>query len=253
MNMAPGPVRQQISLVVAVVALFVALLATPAGHFTNNIVDVSWPNCHQSKTSAQAGIVGVTGGLDFRPNPCLGEEPGWFNHVSLYMNTGYPDTAHARRFTSSPKRCARGADDCLAYNYGYNAALYAVQLADRQGAHANLWWLDVETENSWSASIVRNREALQGSIDAIRRSVPFVQVGIYSSPLQWSQLVGKWHNQLPSWVATGATSQGPAQAACRQPSFTGGSTWLAQYTPKYLDIDYACNQSFARQLYQPGR
>jgi hypothetical protein len=256
--MIPGPIRRPISLAIAILVLLVVLLVAPSSpkgtHFTSSVVDVSWPNCHQTTVSSETGIIGVTGGLDFRPNPCLSEEPSWFSHIALYMNTGYPGIVRARKFINTPQHCGRNSSLCLAYNYGYNASRYAINYANQSGAHSNIWWLDVETENSWSNSIAVNRAVLQGNIDALRQTIPFVQVGIYSSPLQWQQLVSRWHNHVPSWVATGALgSQGVKAAitACRQPSFTGGTNWLAQYTPS-LDVDYACNNLLAEHLYLPG-
>jgi hypothetical protein len=131
----------------------------------------------------------------------------------------------------------------LAYNYGYNATLYAVKYADSQLVASTSWWLDVETENSWTTSQVDNKSSLEGAVDALRQHTFLPTVGIYSTPYQWAVITGNWQNHLPSWVGTGSSNLIAAKAACRVQSFTGGGMWLAQYTPS-LDIDYPCSGQF---------
>lgn len=235
-------------LICATLALVLAFFASSRPPITNNIFDVSWPNCGQATVNGQVGVVGVTGGLDFHSNKCLAEENGWFGRAALYMNTGYPDTAHSKRFTNFPRVCSKTASSCLAYNYGYTASQYAINYAASQGVHSSVWWLDVETDNSWSNSTTINRASLQGAIAALQRT-PFVsQVGFYSYPAQWNIITGNWKNGFPVWVATGTTKHADAQTTCTQPSFTGGTTWLSQYTPK-LDINYPCNNQFINSLF----
>ena len=122
--------------------------------YSSNIVDVSWPNC-SSKNNViyNQGIIGVTGGLNFHQNPCLSKELTWFSGYDLYMNTGYPGNTLGIRYISSPLACVSTDSICLAYNYGYNAAKYALKYADLNNAHSLNWWLDVESDNSWSSDI----------------------------------------------------------------------------------------------------
>jgi hypothetical protein len=232
----------------AIVAVIVLVGAIIAGHpsakpYSSGLIDVSWPNCKTEPDHFHNnGIIGVTGGLDFHANPCLAQETSWFASYSLYINTGYPGSQSLRKFPASPKRCAPGALQCPAYNYGYNATLYAIRYADLQNAHATKWWLDVETENSWTDNFLVNRASLQGAIDAIKQNVPFSEVGVYSSPDQWAILTGKLHNGLPAWLATGSTARAAAVQACRQQGFTGGRLQLTQYT-QGLDQNLTCSAS----------
>jgi len=247
--MVPKKIRHHyMSIGLASLLLAFGLVIAPSIHFSNNIVDISWPNCKHAAVYAQSGIVGVTGGLDFRPNPCLNDEFGWLNHAALYMNTGYPGVGYARRFSHTPQQCQPTASRCLAYNYGYNASLYAIHYAASRNAHSNLWWLDVETENSWSTNTTLNKAALQGAVDALKQTIPFVTVGIYSDGQQWGELTGGWPNHLPSWMATGAAQLSAARSACQAPSFDAGTNWLAQYTPGNVDINYPCNGLFEQHL-----
>jgi hypothetical protein len=204
--------------------------------------DVSWPNCGvASPVGSPFGVVGVTGGLVFYPNPCLFQEAHWFTSLSLYMNTGYAGKDIAKKYASFPIQCNSLDESCLAYNFGYNAGIYAVNYAASQYVHANMWWLDVETENSWSTNTEYNRASLVGIINAIQQHTLLPIIGFYSYPSQWNSITGNWYNGYPSWTATGSDSLQAAMSYCHQ-TFNGGPTWLTQYTTR-LDDDYACKVS----------
>jgi len=215
-----------------------ALSPYPAGKVGS---DVSWPNCRaRPPRDAAFGIVGATGGLVFAPNQCLFEEAHWFNGVSLYVNTGYAGKAAAEKFNGQPRDCKPRDETCLAYDFGYNAGIYATYYAASQFVHGRMWWLDVETENSWSPDHQINRAALQGMIDAIDRTTLFPAIGFYAYPGQWQKITGGWKNGYPNWAATGGASYQRAVSFCKGQSFTGGETLLTQFTTR-LDNDYVCN------------
>ena len=107
------------------------------------VPDVSWPNCGLNLPKADIGIVGVTGGLALKPNPCLAHEAGLFKNLSVYVNTGYPGITKAAKFSDYPKLCSLKNEQCLAYNYGYNSGLYDIKYALLNGVVADRWWLDV--------------------------------------------------------------------------------------------------------------
>jgi len=202
--------------------------------------DVSWPNCEASVPKDTAwGVVGVTGGLVFRKNPCLKQQAAWFRTPALYVNTGYAGIEKARHYASAPHTCGVNDEQCLAYNYGYQSGVYAVKQATAHGLYARMWWLDVETENSWSDNTAVNRRSLQGVADAIRHDTVGSAIGYYSYPGQWDRITGAWHNGAPAWAATGTSSRLEAIAACKAPGFTGGRVWFTQYVTT-LDRNYAC-------------
>jgi hypothetical protein len=225
------------------IILVVVLPISPINKKTvhsNAVVDISWPNCQSfPRTGYTQGIVGVTGGLDFRPNKCLNAEAAMFSVYQLYMNTGYPGAGYGRKFQHAPLTCGPTSYVCLGYNYGYNAAMYALNYASRQDAHATTWWLDVETDNSWTTNPNVNIAVLRGAVAAIKQHIFPVTVGYYSYPGQWELLTNNWHNGLPAWVATGQTAKTAAVLACHGTSFTGGPISLAQYTV-ILDENVAC-------------
>ena len=207
------------------------------------IYDVSWPQCASAKPAfTYRGVVGVTGGLSLRPNPCLGREAGWFSRVGAYINTGYPGPAKAAKFKDWPKRCNAKNEKCLAYNYGFNAARYAINQASLNGVLARHWWLDVETENSWSDDVGVNRQALLGGYDALSAYTGRENVGYYSHPSQWNIITGRWLNGVMNWTASGGSNPASAAVACQAGSFTGGLTYMAQFTSG-LDQNILCSQN----------
>lgn len=204
-------------------------------------IDVSWPNCGSSLPAGiSQGIVGINGGLDFKANPCMVAEATHFKDLSLYVNTGYPGLAKAIKFKNTPKACKANDEVCIAYNYGYVAAGYDVKQALLHGVIARHWWLDVETENSWSDTAEINRADLMGMADFIKHLGP-TEVGFYAYPGQWSLLTGDWQNGFPAWVATGSSDLNSAQAYCSSPSFNGGAVSMVQVL-NHFDQNYPCKK-----------
>jgi hypothetical protein len=202
--------------------------------------DISWPNCDVMPPTDNAwGIVGVTGGRVFSENPCLKAESRWFRTTTLYINTGYAGIERAARFADTPRRCATSDEQCFAYNYGYQAGIYAAERAFAQGLYARMWWLDVETENSWSDDTEINRQSLRGTVDAIRHKTVGATIGYYSYPGQWDRITGDWRPGGPAWAATGTADRQAAIDACKEPGFTSGPVLLTQYVLD-LDHNYAC-------------
>ncbi|MBX4201713.1 hypothetical protein KW803_02365 [Candidatus Saccharibacteria bacterium] len=225
-------------MVFSVIALTGA--ASAAGIYQSGSVgtDVSWPNCSAKAPSTAFGIVGVTGGLGFSPNTCLTKELSWFKNQSLYVNTGYPGQSYGQKYKNYPNICTDTDLNCLAYNYGYAAGQYAVNYAASQNVSSTTWWLDVETMNSWTSDVNQNKNSLQGEADALKNA-GVTTLGYYSTTAQWQTITGGWQNGLPSWGATTWTTAKQAAKYCNGHEFTGGPTWLIQFSGK-LDQNYAC-------------
>jgi hypothetical protein len=221
--------------------------------------DISWPQCGSSFPSGGTfGIVGVTGGLAFSANPCLNAEYAWATTstriytAGLYINTGNPETASS----NWPGRAGVGPRPCsttdlsdptnvnCAYNYGWNAATDALNVATTNvgGAAQTLpWWLDVEIGNSWNGSLAANSSTVQGYID-YQRGHSTGTVGIYSTGSQWGQITGGYAvPSAPDWLA-GASSVSDAASLCNNPtsSFSGGPVQLVQYPNGRFDGNYVC-------------
>jgi len=105
------------------------------------------------------------------------------------------------------------------------------------------WWLDVETANTWQSDTTMNVADLQGMIGAFQ-AAGVTTVGAYSTSSQWDSVTGGTSSTsgslygITNWIP-GATTLSEAQSNCSQPSFTGGSVAITQWsgTP---DNDYAC-------------
>lgn len=231
--------------------------------------DISYPQCGGPFPNNPAfGIVGVNRGIVFSPNPCLGTGNGpsqlaWAGglRAQLYANTGNPGPAlstHWPNGQTSPRECdtaaSPGSDtaDC-AYDYGWNAAADSYQTAVRAyislglappGATStpqpNVWWLDVETSNSWRSDVALNVAALQGAV-AYLESAGVTEIGFYSTQHQWNQITGgtQAFDIHPSWVA-GATTSRQARDNCTRTAFTGDVVTLTQYFAKGFDADLRC-------------
>ena len=217
-------------------------VAAALGQYTTGTtgVDMGWPNCTTSVPSASFGIVGVTDGLVYSSSPCLAKEASYFKNLSLSVNTGwYNKSTHIN--ATSPKVCATGDNNCLAYNYGYNAGLSAINTARSVGVSSTTWWLDVETSNTWNTDVVQNQKSLQGEHDAFVANGA-TTVGVYSTTAQWQSITGSWQNNWPSWGATTWTTAKQAQTYCTGHAFTGGTSYLMQYRPRNskVDRDVAC-------------
>ncbi len=209
--------------------------------------DLSWPQCDDTldALSFDFAIIGVTGGRAFTQNPCLGALFRWASSAptapSLYMNLNYPAGSTATNGLRGPMgECRRSDKACQAYNYGYNAAQYALAYAASQGASARVWWLDIETTNTWSKRTELNALVIQGAIDYLQEQGR--TVGIYSTRRQWGIIAGDFSPGLPIWVAGAGDLQG-AQARCADPTywFAGGTPWLVQFPLNGYGGDYACH------------
>jgi hypothetical protein len=207
-------------------------------------IDVSWPseNCRSVKSGTLKtafAVIGVNHGLDFTGNTCLVQEVSPFNDYALYLNTGYPGKSYGLKYKSTPEKCTKSDYQCLAFNYGFNDVRYSITYTDLRNVHTTNWWLDVETDNSWTTNPAINTASLLGMIAGLRYYTFLPSIGFYAFPGQWDQITSSWQSGIPAWVATGTTSRKASLLACHELSFTGGKIVLTQYTLK-LDEDYAC-------------
>jgi hypothetical protein len=211
--------------------------------------DVSFPQCGKPLPKGGSfGVVGVTNGLPWSANPCLGAEYQWARTMSspasLYLNTANPGPASKYWNRSGPGACedpTSYSDTGCSYNYGWNAAAdaFAVASSATSGAsRTNFWWLDVETINSWEGSHEANVATIEGYIDYLSGK-GVSGVGIYSTAYQWALITGSYDlPSVPNWVA-GGSNQRTASRLCGA-SFTDGPVWLVQYSSKGAGSEYVC-------------
>ncbi len=214
--------------------------------------DISFPQCgHDYPDDPDFGIAGVTGGRAFTGNPCLRSQFRWArragSHASVYFNINYarPEyqsfAAHALRGPAGS--CEPSQNPCTAYNYGWNAAADAVARAADAGAEPAMWWLDVETANSWAdpPQLALNARVIEAALDMLRSRG--MSAGIYSINEMWAQIAGRdYRPGVPVWYAETNPASGLSSAPhyCDPAyAFTGGAVWLVQWTDS-VDHDYAC-------------
>lgn len=225
--------------------------------------DVSWPQCGETLPPGPAfAIVGVTGGLANNFNPCFSDQLGWAQtstggtgqpRVALYVNTANPgllstawptsDTYAGTTITNPYGTCAGANDAACAYVYGWAKALDAVYLRGVVNPQQYLWWLDVETENTWQDDQTANAAVLEG-MTAYFESIG-ASVGLYSTGYQWWQIVGTVGPEsslydLPSWLAGAVTLSGAKSNCSLAPLTGGGRVTMTQYLYKNLDHNHSC-------------
>jgi hypothetical protein len=233
---------------------------TPLGN------DVSWPQCGKTLPKDPAfGIVGVNNGRANDTNPCFKEQLAWAEAISpgktgqpsvaLYVNTGNPGEAaswwptsneypEGRRVHNPYGTCTAGSyGPACSYMYGYAKAYDDAYIRGVSDPEEYLWWLDVETGNTWSGDTTANRADLEGMV-AFFHSIG-ADVGIYSTGYQWGVIVGPVSSSsnlytLPSWLAGARTATGAKNNCAKPPLTAGGKVTLTQFVARGFDYDYSC-------------
>lgn len=227
-------------------------------------IDVSWPQCgtHLPKPGAFA-VIGVNGGRPTTANPCLASQLAWAagtasgaagTPVPVYVNTANPgpggsgwwptSNAYGGHIVTNPYGMCDGASTAAcSYMYGYAMAFDDVNLRGVPDPVHRLWWLDVETGNSWSPDTRANRADLEG-MTAYLQSIG-AEVGIYSTAYQFGEIAGSIDpgsnlNALDDWIP-GAASTASARANCASDPLTpGGTISQTQFTAGDLDYNVSC-------------
>jgi hypothetical protein len=266
-------VRSLVVVTLAAVAAILAVPGTASAAPTSVGYDVSYPQCGTALPQDRAfAVVGVNGGLSTRANPCLSAQLGWAWGASgsvlaqpraqLYLNTANPGELRSQVTTwpsrgATPYGVCNGANStACSWEYGWERAQNSVDTFFTPAARAArvdsrpasyLWWLDVETMNTWQSgsaeALARNRATLEGMTALLVARGG--RVGVYSTGQQWAQIIGA----VPagsnlagrdSWLA-GSASLPDAQASCRKPALVpGGRVTLTQYVQNNLDRNQSC-------------
>jgi hypothetical protein len=233
---------------------------TPAGPG----VDVSWPQCGKPLPKGQSfAIIGVNNGLANNTNPCLATQLSWAATstggtgqplVALYVNTGNPGTAgswwptsntYAGKTVANPYgQCTKGSvGSACSFMYGYAKAYDDATIRGVKNPASYTWWLDVETENSWSTNKAANRADLEG-MAAYFASIG-AKTGLYSTGYQWAQIVGAVPSTSNlyaqrSWLAGGSSLQSASTMCSAAPLTGGGKVTMAQYISGGFDYNKSC-------------
>lgn len=201
--------------------------------------DLSYPDCiHRRPPPRAFAIVGVNGGRPFTFNPCLRRENAWYARHrprALYLNTGYDPAFRSRIVPNCWQRADPSHPTRAALAYAIGCTEAAASLEHMTKLHLTrpaIWWLDVETSNTWSPNRVVNSAVLQGMVDFLERLAPAPAVGIYSRPSWWREITADWSTSTPEWIPS-------RSAGCPAP-FSAGPVWLHQTGSPGIDLDAAC-------------
>jgi hypothetical protein len=157
------------------------------------------------------------------------------------MSTANPGAQSVHWLEPGPKTCSGASNDSgCAYNYGWNAANHAfTYVAAQTGVAAQLqWWLDIETANTWSATVALNNADIHGMVDFL--AAQGVSVGVYSTRFQWNQITGGMSLAVPNWLAGASSSQQAIDWCATASSFSGSRIAVVQYATSSIDTDVAC-------------
>ncbi|MGX5716196.1 hypothetical protein [Arthrobacter sp. MAHUQ-56] len=240
--------------------------------------DISWPQCGDDLPAPPAfAIVGVNGGRPDTLNPCLAEQLAWADRTpnatggtpaALYVNTAatgpveslwWPaDNTYLDNDFSNPYgQCDGSASPACAYVHGYATAFNDVVILKDAGGSTvrRMWWLDVETGNSWLSNKTANVAELEGMTDYLVGSG--AEVGIYSTGYQFGEIAGEISPasslyRLKNWLA-GAEDRSSAQEYCSAEALTSGATvTITQFTAGNLDYNYRCPAAAQPPALQPA-
>jgi hypothetical protein len=188
-------------------------------------------------------VVGLTSGRAFTANPCLDRQIRWVRnhhvHASAYAFAAFPSRAQLRRHRHHGPYDSRHRAGALK-NGGYAAARYNVRVMRQHGFTTPHVWLDVEPSSShpWSHRRHLNRAVVHGWIRGYRSAG--YTVGVYSTPLLWRHILGRFRPRLPEWRTAGPTSARAALGRCRGESIQGGPAAIAQWWTAHRDFDRLC-------------
>ena len=187
--------------------------------------DVSYPQCPgTSAPSGSFGIIGVNDGRPFTVNPCFG------NEYSGAANSVYINAAYAKAYRGNiTLGCSTGPS--TAWDIGCSEA--ETSMNDAGARSISMWWLDVETANSWSGNRSLNQATIQGAISRLEAAGP---VGVYSTSSAWGRIAGS------GFVPSGVSGVWVPAPQCQgTSSFINGATvWLTQRAVNNVDVDTAC-------------
>lgn len=249
--------------------------AVPGGAVLGN--DISWPQCGSDLPAPPAFvIVGVNGGRPDTVNPCLADQLAWANRsaaatagtpAAVYVNTAatgpveslwWPATnTYLGKDINNPYGACNGsASPACSYVHGYAMAVNDVATLNAGGGEIHrMWWLDVETGNSWLSDKAANAAELEGMAAYLLGAGG--EVGIYSTGYQFAEIAGEISPgsnlyKLKNWLA-GAEDPVSAQEYCGAAALTGGATvTTTQFTAGNLDYNYQCPGTAPEPEPQPG-
>lgn len=219
--------------------------------------DVSWPQCPESQgghglpmppARTRFMVIGLTHGLPFTINPCLGSQVTWAlrNRVPahVYLVAAAPSSEQLAQLGANGPWPADSRSGQL-HNYGYAQAVDALRTVGAASLGRTMVWIDVEPHGKqpWltgtRARETANRQVLEGLFWAFAEAqLPY---GLYSYRRGWAEITGSWQlPAVPVWATAGQDTRAAAIAMCRRKTFSGGPALVAQWYDDVRDSDVTC-------------
>ncbi|MDF1605570.1 hypothetical protein [Nocardioides sp. YIM 152315] len=220
--------------------------------------DIGWPQCPKGMgiperptlglpmplPEAEYVVVGLTNGPGFTANPCLADQVAWIRERHLlaaaYAVVSQPDEAALAEHGVHGPFDAATPLGALA-NTGYQQALANVATMRAAGLASPIVWVDVEhvPDFEWSGDPEANGAVVQGATRGYADAG--YDVGVYSTPILWREVVGDLALGLPEWRAAGQTSREEALSRCGEDwQIQGGDATLGQWVEDGRDHDVTC-------------
>jgi hypothetical protein len=194
-------------------------------------------------------VVGLTNGLAFIENPCLGGQFQWVLdrgvRAQAYAMATFPTTAQYDTYGDDGPWPASTRPDRLR-NVGYAEGRAALASLVAVGWRPERIWVDVEPrpQQPWPTSTAaqrqENRYVISGLLAALADAgYPH---GIYSYSSGWEAITGSWQlPDVPVWSPAGRLDfASEASDLCVNRSFSGGAVHISQWTDGTYDYDMTC-------------
>lgn len=220
--------------------------------------DISWPQCPpgmgipQKRSHGGPGpvdaaryvIVGLTNGPGFYPNPCLQSQVDDTRRagrmIAAYAVASYPEPRFLEQHGRSGPYDGSTPAGALA-NTGYQQAMFNVRSMKAAGLLTPIVWIDVEPvpDFAWSSDLGANASVVTGIARGYQDAG--YAIGVYSTPLLWSDVVGDLELGVPEWRAAGQTSPDEALSRCGDDwRIQGGDAVLGQWVQDDRDMNLTC-------------
>lgn len=262
-SVPPTPAARTTRAAILVVAL-ACLLAVIPGVQTRATAadlighDISWANCPIDEggyglptppSSSKFVIIGLTKGLAFGENPCLGSQVTWATDNSkpaqAYTVATYPTASQLSTYGASGPFSSSTKVGQLA-NVGYAEGQFALKSLAGVGWRPSVVWIGVTPlptqpwPSATAAQQVENRSVVQGLARALRDAG--FGYGVYSDAAGWKQTVGAWGVPgVPQWTTVGTLDYAEeASEQCTKESFGAGKLYLTQWTDPTRNYDRTC-------------
>ncbi|WP_126688166.1 hypothetical protein [Nocardioides ferulae] len=232
--------------------------------------DASWPQCPKGLgiperptlgapmplPEARYVVLGLTNGPGYTPNPCLAEQVAWARRrdvpVAAYAVASLPDADQLAQHRDDGPYDGDAPLGALR-NAGYAQARYNLETMADADLASPIIWIDVEPvpDFDWGPDLAANAAVVEGLARAYRDAG--LEIGVYSTPYLWADVVGDLQLGVPEWRAAGHTSRTEAASRCgTEWTIQGGAAVFGQWVEAGRDQNVTCVDLHAGNWFDLG-